>query len=70
MSTTTLGLIVDGVIGLAVITAGAVLVALDKFDQSTGIAVIATGVAVVRGSTQAALALKVPVPGETQGGGA
>lgn len=66
MNSATLSVIVDGVIGLAVIAAGAVLVALGKFDQSTGIAVIAAGVAVVRGSTSAALALKVPAPSQPQ----
>ena len=60
MNSATLSILVDGVIGLAVIVGGIVLVALGKFDQSTGIAVIAAGVAVVRGASQAALALKVP----------
>jgi hypothetical protein len=57
-----LSIIIDGIIGLAVVAAGAVLLALGKIDGQTGLAVIAAGVAVARGATSAALALRVPAP--------
>lgn len=60
MSTTTLTTIVDGVMGLAVIVGGIVLLALGKIDATTGVAVIGAGLAVAKGATSTALALKVP----------
>jgi len=60
-----LSIVVDGILGLAVIAGGIVLLALGKIDQSTGIAVIGAGVAVAKGATSAALALKVPAPTQT-----
>jgi hypothetical protein len=57
-----LSILVDGMLGLAVIAGGIVLLALGKIDQSTGIAVIGAGVAVAKGATASALALKVPAP--------
>lgn len=65
MNTATLSILVDGVLGLAVIAGGIVLLALGKIDQSTGIAVIGAGVAVAKGATSSALALKVPTPSQT-----
>ena len=62
MGTSALSIIVDGVLGLAVIAGGIVLLALGKIDQPTGIAVIGAGVAVAKGATSSALALKVPAP--------
>ena len=62
MSTATLSIIVDGLLGLAVIAGGIVLLAIGKIDQPTGIAVIGAGVAVAKGATASALALKVPAP--------
>ena len=60
MNTTTLTTIVDGVMGLAVIVGGIVLLALGKIDATTGVAVIGAGLAVAKGATSTALALKVP----------
>lgn len=62
MQTANLSILVDGVIGLAVVAAGAVLLALGKIDAQTGIAVIAGGIAVAKGASSAALALRVPAP--------
>jgi len=62
MGTANLSILVDGLLGLAVIVGGIVLLALGKIDQSTGIAVIGAGVAVAKGATSSALALKVPAP--------
>lgn len=65
MNTASLSIIVDGALGLAVIAGGIVLLALGKIDQSTGIAVIGAGVAVAKGATSSALALKVPTTPQT-----
>lgn len=62
MNTANLSILVDGVIGLAVVASGAVLLALGKIDSSTGIAIIGAGIAVAKGATSSALALKVPAP--------
>ena len=65
MSSTTLGVVIDGVIGLAVIAGGVVLLALGKIDAQTGVAVIGAGVLAAKGATSSALALKVPAPSQT-----
>lgn len=62
MNSTTLSTLVDGVIGLAVIAGGIVLLALGKIDAQTGVAVIGAGVLAAKGATSSALALKVPAP--------
>jgi hypothetical protein len=62
VNTANLSIVVDGVIGLAVVAAGAVLLAIGKIDAQTGIAVIAGGIAVAKGASSAALALRVPAP--------
>jgi hypothetical protein len=54
--------IIDGIIGLAVIAGGVVLLAIGKIDAQTGIAVIGAGVLAAKGATSSALALKVPAP--------
>jgi hypothetical protein len=64
MSSATLSIIVDGILGLAIIVGGIVLLALGKIDSATGIAVIGGGAAVAKGASSAALALKVPAPGQ------
>lgn len=64
MKTTTLSLIVEGVIGLAVIAAGVILVALHDIDGQTAIAVIGAGILASKGATSSALALKVPAPSQ------
>lgn len=62
MNTTNLSIVVDGVLGLATIAGGIVLLALGKIDTSTGVAVIAAGAAIAKGATSSAIALKVPAP--------
>jgi hypothetical protein len=64
MNSATLTIVIDGILGLAVIAGGIVLLAVGKIDQPTGIAVIGAGVAVAKGATSAALALKVPTTQE------
>jgi hypothetical protein len=65
MTTTNLAIVVDGVLGLATIAGGIVLLALGKIDTSTGVAVIAAGAAIGKGATSSAIALKVPAPPQT-----
>ena len=50
MNTTNLSIVVDGVLGLATIAGGIVLLALGKIDTSTGVAVIAAGAAIAKGA--------------------
>lgn len=57
-----ISIIVDGAIGLAVIVAAVVLLALGKIDGQTGIALIGAGAALASGSGKSALALRVPAP--------
>ncbi len=65
MNSATLSIIVDGVLGLAIIIGGIVLLAIGKIDSATGIAVIGGGAAVAKGASSAALALRVPTPEQT-----
>ena len=67
MNTANLSVLVDGILGLAVIVGGIILLSIGKIDQSTGIAVIGAGVAVAKGASSAALALKVPAPTQPVG---
>lgn len=60
MLNTTIATLIDGIIGLAVVAGGVVLLALGKIDAQTGVAVIGAGVLAAKGATSAALALKVP----------
>lgn len=62
MNGSTLSVIIDGIIGLAVIAGGVILLALGKIDAQTGVAVIGAGVLAAKGATSSALALKVPAP--------
>ncbi len=65
MNSTTLSTLTDGVIGLAVIVGGIVLLALGKLDSTSGVAIIGAGAAIAKGATTAAIALKVPAPPPT-----
>lgn len=64
MQSPTLALLVDAVVGTAVIAAAVVLLCLGHIDSQTGIALIAGGAALASGSSKAVLALKVPAPGQ------
>jgi hypothetical protein len=64
MKTTTLTIIVDGVIALAIVAAATVLLALHDLSESTAISLISVGVVLVGGSAKALLALKVPAPAQ------
>ncbi len=60
MSATTLIGIIHGVIALAIIAAVTVLLALHDLSESTALALYGVGIALVGGSTNAALAAKIP----------
>lgn len=65
MTSTTLNIIGDYALGIAVIAGSIVLLAIGKIDSSTGIALIGAGAAIAKGANAAALALKVPAPAQT-----
>jgi hypothetical protein len=60
MHSTTLTTVVDGVVAVAVIIAGTVLLALHALGSTAALAVIGIGVTLVSGTTKTLLALKVP----------
>lgn len=60
MPSTTVALVIDAVIGLAIIAAAVVLLALGDIDGTTAIAIIGAGAAYASGSTKSAIALQVP----------
>lgn len=60
MSSTTLATIIHGSIGVALIAAATVLLALGKVDSTTAMALYAGAIGLVGGSANTALALKVP----------
>lgn len=62
MTSTTLNILGDYALGIAVIAGAIVLLAIGKVDSSTGIALIGAGAAIAKGANAAALALKVPAP--------
>lgn len=64
MQSTTLSVLVDGIVGLAIIAAGVVLLSLGHIDGQTAIALIGAGAALASGSTKSALALRVPAPSQ------
>lgn len=59
MKATTLSVIVDGVLALAIIAAGTVLLALHDLSESTALALFGVAITLVGGSAKALLALKV-----------
>jgi hypothetical protein len=58
----TLGLVVDGVVAVAIIAAASTLCALGKIDGQTTIAVIGVAVTLIGGSAKALVALYAPSP--------
>lgn len=64
MNSTTLNIIGDYSLGIAVIAGAIVLLAIGKIDSSTGIALIGAGAAIAKGANAAALALRVPAPSQ------
>lgn len=62
MSRTTLATIIHGAIGLVLVAAATVLLALGKLDSTTAMALYAAAIGLVGASANTALALKVPPP--------
>lgn len=66
MSGTTLATVTHGIIGIALVAAATVLLALGKIDSTTAMALYAGAIGLVGGSASTALALKVPAPQQPQ----
>lgn len=66
MSSTTLATISHLIIGVALIAAATTLLALNKIDGTTAMALYAGAIGLVGGSASTALALKVPASGSSQ----
>ena len=66
MNGTTLATITHGVIGLALVAAATVLLAMSKIDSTTAMALYTAAVGLIGGSASTALALKVPTGGGGQ----
>lgn len=62
MNATTLATITHGIVGLALVAAATVLLALHDIDGTTAMALYAGAVGLIGGSASTALALKVPTP--------
>lgn len=62
MSQQTFGVLIDGLIALAIISAAATLLALHDVSESTAIALFGVAVTLIGGSAKALLALHVPTP--------
>lgn len=60
MTQTTLAVVADLIVAVAIIAAATVLLALDKIDSTTAMALYTAGIGLIGGGTKAALALKVP----------
>ena len=60
MSSTTLATVIHGVVGLAIVAAATVLLALGNLDSTTAMALFAGAIGLAVGSAATALALKVP----------
>lgn len=62
MSSTTLAVVADLIVAVAIIAAATILLALDKVDSTTAMALYTAGIGLIGGGTKAAVALKVPAP--------
>lgn len=60
MNSTTLVTVIHGVVAVAIIAAATTLLALDKIDGTTAMALYTASLAAVGAGTSTALALKVP----------
>ena len=69
MTATTLVTLIHGAVALAVVSAATVLLALHDVDSTTALALYTTAVALVGGTTNTLLALRVPPPGGAANGG-
>lgn len=65
MDSTRLVTLIHGVVALAIIAAATVLLCLHDIDSTTALALYGAGLALVGGTTNTLLALRVPAPGQT-----
>lgn len=65
MQSTTLATIIHGVMGLAIVAAATVLLALHDLDATTAMALYAGAIGLVGGSAATSLALKVPTSSQS-----
>ena len=56
--------VIDGVIALAIVAAATTLLALERIDAQTALALFGVAVVLVGGSAKALLALHVPAPAQ------
>lgn len=63
MNPTTLVTIIHGAVALAIVAAATVLLALHDVDSTTALALYGASLALVGGTTNTLLALRVPVSG-------
>lgn len=64
MSSSTLVTIIHGVVAVAIIAAASVLLALHDLSESTTLAIYGAALALVTGTTNTLLALRVPAPAQ------
>lgn len=62
MTATTLVTIIHGAVALAIVAAATVLLALHDVDSTTALALYGASLALVGGTTNTLLALRVPAP--------
>ena len=62
MNSTTLATVIHGIMGLAIVIAATVLLALGSLTETTAMALFAGAIGLIGGSATTALALKVPTP--------
>lgn len=60
MTSTTLATLIHGVGGIVIVVAATVLLALNKLDSTTAMALYSAGIGLITGSAAVSLALKVP----------
>jgi hypothetical protein len=65
MSSTTLATVIHGVLGLSIVAAATVLLALHDIDSTTAMALYTAAIGLIGASANTALALKVPTPSQT-----
>lgn len=65
MSSTTLVTLIHGAVALAIVAAATVLLALHDVDSTTALALYGAALALVGGTTNTLLALRVPAPPQT-----
>lgn len=66
MSPTTLVTLIHGVVAVSIVASATVLLALEHIDSTTALALYGAALALVGGTTNTLLALRVPAPGQSE----